>query len=390
MFTLEKKVWEFAEKYKNYLFLGIITLLALGVRYSARDIYSDDMFYFLAPWYEEIREAGGLGALKSQVGNYNIVYQTIIALLTYININCVYAYKIVSVVFDFLLAFASAVLACELMGKKKGETTFCLVYAAMLFLPTVVLNSAFWAQCDSIYTFFVILTVYYLYKEKYVRTFVFLGIAFAFKLQTVFILPLIICYYLYKKKFSILMLGISVAVFWLSGIPAYIAGRPLNTPFLIYMNQADQYHYMYMNIPNFWMLFCIVYDVLNRAALIVTIMMCGLGLYMILIGKKKMDSSEQFMNTAAWFVWTCVMFLPAMHERYTFMLDIFLILLSFVNQKYIKYAVASSGLSLFTYNIFLFGNGTLEPVHAWIFLTAWMHYSYFILKQDAVKEVYCS
>lgn len=385
MFRIEKKVWEFAEKYKNYLFLGIITLLALAVRYTGRDICSCDLLTYLVPWYNEIWEAGGLRALRNQVGNYNIAYQTIIALFTYININCVYAYKIVSVVFDFLLALISAVLVCELTGKKKGETTFCLVYATIIFWPTVVVNSAFWAQCDSIYTFFVILTVYCLYKEKFVRAFVFLGIAFAFKLQTVFILPFLICYYLYKKKFSIVMFGISVAVFWLSGIPAYLSGRPLNTPFLIYMNQADEYHFMYMNIPSFWMLFCIDYDVLNRTALVVAVTLCGLGLYMILSGKKKMDSAEQFINTAAWFAWTCILFLPAMHERYTFMLDILLILLSFVNQKYIKYAMVSSGLSLFTYNIFLFGNGTLEPIHAWIYLAAWLHYSYFVLKQDEGK-----
>lgn len=390
MFTLEKKVWEFAVKYKNYLFLGIITLLALAIRYTGRDVYSDDMFFFLAPWYDEIWEAGGLRALKTQVGNYNVAYQTLIALMTYTNMNCVYVYKIVSVVFDFLLALAAAFLVCEVADKKKFDTVFCLAYAVMLFLPTNVLNSAFWGQCDSIYTFFLILTILYLYKEKYVRAFIFLGLAFVFKFQTIFILPFILSYYLYKKKFSIVLLGISVAIFWLSGIPAYISGREWNTPFVIYAEQADEYHNMYMNIPNFWMLVGEDYEILNRGAIILTLVLCGAGLFVILSGFKKMDSAEQFLNTAIWFFWVCILFLPAMYERYTYPLDILLIVISFLNRKYVKYALVSSILSLITYGIYLFGNGSLEKIYALIFLAAWLHFTYSILKQDEKTADYCS
>ena len=41
-----------------------------------------------------------------------------------------------------------------------------LIFAAILLLPTVVLNSAFWGQCDAIYTFFIIVTLVCLYKRK--------------------------------------------------------------------------------------------------------------------------------------------------------------------------------------------------------------------------------
>lgn len=390
MFQIEKKVWEFVEKYRNYFFLGIVTLLALMIRYAGRDVCSNDMLFYLAPWYNEIWEAGGLRALKSQVGNYNVVYQTLIALFTYIDINCVYAYKIVSVVFDFLVALVSASLVCEMTKKKKCDMLFCLTYAAMLFLPTNVINSAYWGQCDAIYTFFVLMTILYLYREKYVRAFIFLGLAFAFKLQAVFILPFIICYYLYRKKFSIIMFAIPVAVFWLSGLPAYIFGRELNTPFVIYMEQADEYHSMYMNIPSFWMLVGEDYEILNRGAIIITFVLCGVALYTIISGIKKIDSAEQFLNTATWFVWTCVLFLPSMHERYTYPLDILLVVLAFVNKKYVKYALVSSTLSLITYGIYFFNNGSLDKFYALIFLATWLHYTYFIIKQDEPSSDYCA
>ncbi len=386
MFRIEKSVWQFIEKYRNYFFLAIVTVLGMMIRYAGRDVCSDDMLFYLAPWYDEIRESGSLRALKYQVGNYNIVYQTLIALMTYTGINCVYSYKIISIVFDFILALSSAFLTCELTKRKKLDVVFCLTYVSVLFLPTVILNSAYWGQCDSIYTFFVIMTILYLYKEKYVIAFVFLGLAFVFKLQAVFILPFIICYYLYKKKFSIMLFGISVLVFWVSGIPAYICGRELSTPFLIYAAQTDEYHSMYMNIPSFWMLAGDNYEIWGRGAIITTLVLCGMGLYAILCGIKKIDSAEQYMNTATWFVWTCILFLPAMHERYTYLLDIMLIATSFVNKKYIKYAATSSVLSLITYGVYLFKNGGLDKFYAIVFVIAWLHYTYFIINQDKVME----
>ena len=57
-----------------------------------------------------------------------------------------------------------------------------ITYALVLIIPTVMLNSGMWGQCDSIYTTFVILALYFLVKEKYSLSFIMLGISFAFKL----------------------------------------------------------------------------------------------------------------------------------------------------------------------------------------------------------------
>lgn len=64
----------------------------------------------------------------------------------------------------------------------------------------MILNLSVWGQCDSIYVTFVIWTIYFLYKEKYRKAFIFLGIAFAFKLQAVFIMPIVFYMYFTKKN----------------------------------------------------------------------------------------------------------------------------------------------------------------------------------------------
>lgn len=362
MFTFERKLLCFIEKHLNIMFFVSAGILGALIRYVGRDYISADMSCCLIPWFNDFKSHGGLNYLGVQTGDYNILYQTIIAFMSYLDGNCVYYFKLLSVAFDYLLAFYAAKFACALKGGKTFDMHFNIVYAVVLFLPTVIFNSAYWGQCDAIYTFFVILTLLYLFKEKYTRAFVFLGIAFAFKLQTVFILPFILCYYFYKRNFSIAYFGISVAVFWLSSSVAFFFGRSVTAPFTIYFQQTGLYKNMYINVSSFWVIAGSDYNYLNKFAILLTIMICGLGLFLILSSKKKFETPIYFISVAAWFTWACVLFLPAMHERYTYLSDILLLIAAFIDKKNIKYAVVSEILSLITYSVFLWGN---ELVDRW-------------------------
>ena len=73
------------EKNNNLVSFSIITLVALFMRFMSRDILSFDMTIYLLPWFEHIKSTGGLTALNQQVGDYGLLYQTIIALFTYLS-----------------------------------------------------------------------------------------------------------------------------------------------------------------------------------------------------------------------------------------------------------------------------------------------------------------
>ncbi|MBR6909140.1 MAG: hypothetical protein IKN35_02485, partial [Lachnospiraceae bacterium] len=60
---------------------------------------------YLLGWFGQIEQLGRIHALNTQVGNYSVAYQTLIAIMTYININPLYQYKMLSVIFDYVLAF---------------------------------------------------------------------------------------------------------------------------------------------------------------------------------------------------------------------------------------------------------------------------------------------
>ena len=173
MFKIEKKIIEFCEK--HYMLLGfiVISVLALLIRLSLFKFESGDYLIFLKKWFNYLKDNGRFWALKNYPGDYNAPYMTIMSLLTYIPINPLYSIKMVSVFFDFILAIASASLIKEIIPKNKKFYAF-LTYCVVLFLPTVILNGALWGQCDVIYSSFVILSLLYLIKEKYVPSFVFL------------------------------------------------------------------------------------------------------------------------------------------------------------------------------------------------------------------------
>ncbi|MBQ6555756.1 MAG: hypothetical protein IJL89_11030 [Firmicutes bacterium] len=386
MFKQEKKLLEELTRDKDVLFFIILTLLSVMVRIAGREFMTGDFYAFLR-WYGELKQNGGLAGLSNTTSDYSVLFQTILAFLTYIPLPVIYMLKAIFAFFDYALAIAAATIVCHMKKQKKFGVCFNTVYALVIFMPTVIINAAFWGQCDSIYTFFCMLTLLYLYKGGYKRAFLFLGIAFAFKLQTVFILPFVVSYYVWKKDFSIMHFLITGAVFWLSGIFAYIQGRGAGAAVGMYANQTTMFPSMWMNFTSFWMMLGNSYKNFGPLAIFTGITICGIGLYIIMSGYKNMASGESFLNTCVWFAWAMLLFLPEMHERYSYILDILLVMLCFFDAKYIKFAAFSLFLSLISYGSFLVtGDYVIGSTHAMVYTGAWIWYSYMIVKKDMSAE----
>ena len=126
----------------------------------------------------------------------------------------------------------------------------------MILLPTVILNSAWWGQADSIYTAFILISIVYLLKKRYFLSFVFLGISFSFKLQFIFILPLYILVYLSTKEFSIWNFFIIPIMNINMCLPAILCGKSAKSCLSVYINQTKEYsQYISMNFPGLWSIF---------------------------------------------------------------------------------------------------------------------------------------
>ena len=108
------------------------TVLALVLRFAAYSYIGSNMEGYLLGWYAQIENLSGMRVLNVQVGNYSVIYQTLISLMTYIPINAVWQYKSLSVLFDFILAIAVGRMVSELSDSKiKGY----VAYLRVLFSP---------------------------------------------------------------------------------------------------------------------------------------------------------------------------------------------------------------------------------------------------------------
>ena len=122
--------------------------------------------------------------------------------------------------------------------------TSVLAYGVLLVLPNVFINSSVWAQCDFSYTAFIMLSVYFLVKDKFRWAVIAFGIAFCFKLQAVFFLPVLLVYYVVKKKFSILEFLWWPGMWLLTSLPALLMGRSFDSIVRIYKDQVTLYKWM--------------------------------------------------------------------------------------------------------------------------------------------------
>ena len=141
--------------------LGI--LLAVVLRFSLFDFESVDYRGAVSPWYDFIVSSGGYDALRHDFSNYSPLYLYLLTLATYLPLPKLYAIKLVSISFDFLLALF-VLLIVRLKYENRAVWAFSLF--AALFAPTVVFNSAVWGQADATYTSMLVASLYFAIRHR--------------------------------------------------------------------------------------------------------------------------------------------------------------------------------------------------------------------------------
>ena len=391
MTVVEKRIVDFIKAHLPLLMIIGATVIGLIIRIMAMDFKSDDFNSFLNGWWNIIQN-GGAASLSKQVGNYNIPYQIIIYLLTLLPFEALTAYKLISIIFDVALAFSAALVVCEALKSKFFSFIPALTYTLVFCSITVIFNSAFWAQCDSIYVTFILLAIYMLMKDRNILAFVFLGCSLAFKLQVVFILPVFLYYYFSSKKTSIFHFFIIPAVDFLICLPVIFMGRNITDIIKIYIDQTDYGKLIQMNCPNFYAFMCNgsdmqYYYLFKPISIWLTLLILAVGLCIVLYKKVDLTNVENFLFTAVWTSFTCLMFLSSMHERYSYLLDILLILYVVVARRHYAIAVISALVSLRGYCYYLFDNYEVLTLQwtAVIFVGLYAYTTYAFVKDVVIN-----
>ena len=139
---------------------------------------------------------------------------------------------------------------------------------------------------------------------------------------------------------------------------------------------------MYMSFPSLWMLVGNDYWSMRWFAILLTVSALAVGLWYCLNHKSSVLERERFYAVAAWFMWTMLVFLPSMHDRYAYLLDLLLVLLACWDRRFIKYAVITVLISLYYYGIYLFGDrGNGHVMAAIIYLVTYLHFTWALVRR---------
>lgn len=338
---------------------AVLTAAALIIRAFYFDVESDDYTTFLAPWTQFFRDNGGFAALAFFPGNYNPPYMYFLAAFSYLDISELYLIKALSVLFDVLLAWSCLKLASLYTGSK---ARLLGVFLAVLYLPTVVANGAYWAQCDSIYAFFGIYALYLGMSGRGVGSMISLAACLAFKLQAVFVIPVFFILLL-AKKIKWRQLLIFPAAYIVYMLPAVIAGAPLWDTLTLYLSQAgtvgDAMNY---NAPSFTCMFSWSGDTTRSARLlIIAAFLLVAAVYAAAVLLRKRLSDRLILGLALILVMGIPYLLPHMHDRYFFVAGVLALVLAASDLRFAPVPVFAELASLHCYYAYFVRYYLVQP-----------------------------
>lgn len=381
------------EKYKNskervgtenYLFVIVLTFIALFARWFLFPIQSGDMNKFLLPWYNLIKENGGFKAVGMDIGDYMPTYYYIIAFLTYLPIKAAEGIKIVSCIADVILALLSFKVVYHITESMNRGLA---AYAVVLFIPSVMLNSAAWGQCDVIFTLFILASVYCLLLGKDWGAVICFSVSFVFKIQAVFFAPVLLIMLL-KGKIRFRTCAAFPAVYLISIIPALLTGGDFLRLLTVYFRQAKQYSSLNMHLPNAWgLLTGVKSDELSSAG----VMFAG-GVVLIAIFwiyRSEFKITDRFIvAVSAMFTLLVPYVLPHMHERYFYLPTVLTAVFAVCMPRKIWMFLIMEFCSFQVTSWYLFRKDTMDFNFLVILVTAVLA-SYFKILYDMMKASSC-
>ncbi len=308
----------------DVLFACCILVLAFLARLRLMPIESADYYGFLKEWMEQIRENGGFRSLGMEISNYSSPYMYIMCLLSYLKVNDLYMLKLVSILFDYVAAGA-VFLTVHRLTRNVRKAILGMMF--LLFSPAVLLDSAYWAQCDMIYSAFLLLALYWFFRDDSRLCLIFAAAAFSFKLQAVFLFPFLILMWAKQRTVKLRHFVWIPVIYALSILPAWLMGRSLGDLLGIYFGQADYYPWGTLNYPNLYALLGETMPDLHHAAevsgagLLLTIAVLG-GLAYYVYTREIRITDRLAVTLALLTVAVIVYTLPHMHERYGILLDL--------------------------------------------------------------------
>lgn len=373
-------------KILDILLFFLFTASAVLMRYALRNVVAGDYKMFFEPWVATLREAGGgiRGlAAEFEYVDYTTPYLFILSCISICPfLNTLLLMKIVSIFFDFVAAFAVMAIVYD---RKKSMTYGVIGYGIFLMAPTILTNGAMWAQCDIIFTSFILWSLYFLLKDKPVPAMAFYGVAFAFKLQTLFLAPLYVILWM-KGKVKLKHFLFLPLMYFIGIIPSLIAGKSLWELISVYFFQANGAMDIYAlshKFPNIYQLIGTDTFLLEYADAGIWLTLGALMLLLYTFARLEYElDTVMLLRMGMFLTMTVVFFLPHMHERYAILVDVLAIVYVFFDSKGFYVPVITLLCSFAGYTVYLAGTNIVPLfIYTILFLFLMADHGVFLYKR---------
>ncbi|MET8148066.1 hypothetical protein ACIBSW_01150 [Actinoplanes sp. NPDC049668] len=347
----------------EWILIAVLAVLAVAIRWVGRHEMTADMRIFFI-WYRKLDAAGGWSGLSQEIGNYNAPFLYILALLTYLPGSTLMKIKMAWVLFDVLLVyFGYRIVAL----RRPGWRIPVLAALVLAFLPTVVINSSLYGQCDAMWAAFALGGVYYLLRERPWVAVTLFTVALSVKPQAIFIFPLPALLVLAGSLRWRTLLAVPL-VYVVLDLPAVLAGRDPVELLTLY-SPSRQAAYVPALTSNAASVYAFLpvhtrLDTLKTLGYVFAAVLVVGVIYTLIAARVRLDAAR-IMTAATFFVILVPFLLPGMHERYFFLADVMTVVLAFYRPRLWPVALLVQAASLLSYLPFLFigtGHGPFVPL----------------------------
>jgi len=259
--------------------------------------------------------------------------------------------KVPAILADLGIAFLIFLFAKKIIPKDKKNQNIAI--SLILFNPAFIFNSALWGQIDSIPIFFVMLSAYYLlYTKRDIVSSILFTLALLVKPTALIFLPVYIILFIQKFgiKKSIINLFITNIIFCLFFLPFTFS------PYKTYLNKilaAQSLPYVTNGALNFWVLIAGFRGIKDVTPFLLNIpyryfgyFIVGLiNIFIILCLIKSKKITEDFFMALFIASFAAFLFLTKMHERYSLLPLVFLLVYSFKKTKFTGWFIILSIVS---------------------------------------------
>ena len=350
---------------QHYLFIMmfLVTVVVLVAEYAVVKYPTGDVTSFIFRWINGIRDTG-FNKFYEQAADYSTGYLFLCALWSLlppgeqvtVNGSTYYLNQMIYMKSFYYVMIIVMAIGIYLIVKHLTKSSWkaSLSYCVTLVLPSVFVNASIWGQADVLIGAGLIYTIYFILKKKDWLAMLIFGITLGMKIHAIFIAPFLVYLILNRRIRLWTVLSAALGLF-ITFLPAYMCGANIGVPFNYLGEQTSEYINLSYGCGNMWHLVNYRGDVVNHASTIIGLSLIGVFTAGLYLRKINLKDDYNLVKVATLMIMVTIYFLPHMHERYFYTIDVLIVAYAFMNKKRFYLPVIMQLSSAIAYYHFLSG-----------------------------------